>query len=187
MVKSAPLLVIPFTVCLIISIGAARHAGLPNQLQPSSQTIPNDSARHATGAKMEPGRPRTALFHANQKSARDLQPDRMSWGWLAVGLYVLSGLFFGGLSGYRALSKGLAPMPHFLLGLFLNLLGYLFVLTRPPALASQVPPGLVKVPETHAPVPCGGCGHPNHPAAKQCAGCGIGLQPAVRSDLDRLS
>lgn len=187
MIKPARLFVIPFTVCLMVSTGAASNDGLPNQLQQSPQTIPNDSAHHVTGAKTDPGRPRTALFHENQKSVRDLQQGRMSWGWLAAGLYVLSGLLFGGLSGYRALSKGLAPMPYFLLGFFLSILGYLFVLTRPAALASQVPPGLVKVPATYAPVPCGRCGHPNHPAAKQCAGCGGGLQPLVQSDLDRLA
>jgi len=186
MIKPARLFVIPFTVCLMVSTGAADDNGLPNPLPRSLQTSLDDSARHAAGTPHDRGRPRTALFHENQRSPRDLQQGGISWGWLAAGLYVLSGLLFGGLSGYAALTKGLAPRLCFFLGLFLNVFGYLYVLMRPAGSRQQAAPGLRKVPSTAAPIPCPHCSHPNHPSAKKCAGCNSELQPIAQSDLDRL-
>lgn len=168
---------------LVFSTAAAGNVALPVQ---ALQGMAGDSSRQAVVARGQPGKPRTALFHNNQMQAHELAGRDISWGWLVLGFYVLSGLLFGGLSSYHALGRGRPPLPYFLLGFCLNLPGYILLLIRTPRGDQQIPPGLVKVPKTHVPLPCSHCGHPNHPAAKKCAACGSRLQPAVQSDLDRL-
>jgi hypothetical protein len=130
-----------------------------------------------------PDQPKAALF---QRESGTSQSD-MSSGWFVFGLYVLIALIFSGLSGYTAVGKGLNPLPYFFMGFFLNVFGYLYVLTRRSAVApGEVPAGLVKVHTTLAPVPCAKCGNTNHPAAKKCLGCGAELEPLVQSDVGRV-
>lgn len=128
--------------------------------------------------------PKSALFRSDMPD-KNSNPARTNWLWF--GLYILSGLIFGGLSGYVAVSKGLPPRLHFFIGFFLSVVGYVYVLTRVSSVKQNVPAGLTKVPETYAPAPCEKCGYANHPAAKTCAGCGTRLHPALASDVDRLN
>ena len=130
--------------------------------------------------------PKSALFQEDLSAAQGTAQGGISQGWFLFGLLVLSALIFGGLSGYRALSMGLPPLAPFFIGFFLNLPGYLYVISRP---ATQdhlkVPRGLVKVPETVAPAPCPACGEVNHPTARQCLGCGQELHPSQQSEVTR--
>jgi len=129
--------------------------------------------------------PQSALFHEAMEQ-RGTEASGIDLGWFLFGMYVLVALFFGGLSGYAAVSKGLNPISHFFIGLFLSAPGYLYVLTRPRAAPpGEVPSGFVKVHTTHEPVPCGQCGYTNHPAAKLCLGCGAKLQPIVASEVEK--
>jgi len=123
--------------------------------------------------------PRGALFQENETSQAGIKA-----GWFIFGLVVLIALLTGGLSGYAAVSKGLAPIPNFFIGL--TIVGYLYVLTRPStAKPGEVPEGLVKVPTTSAPVPCEKCGYTNHPSATKCASCGTKLKPLIQSEVAR--
>lgn len=139
---------------------------------------------HKVASKDEP---RSALFHQSELSGEPSSSGMLTWGWLLFGVYVLSGLLFGGLSGSAAVRKGLAAQPNFFIGFFLNFAGYLYVVSRPSSTQQKAPAGLVKAPETSAPVPCEKCGYTNHPTAKRCAGCGSPLQPGFASDVDRLA
>ena len=130
--------------------------------------------------------PKSALFQEDLSAAQGTAQGGISQGWFLFGLLVLSALIFGGLSGYRALSMGLPPLAPFFIGFFLNLPGYLYVISRPAAQDHlKVPRGLVKVPETVAPVPCPACGEVNHPTARQCMGCGQELHPSQPSEVTR--
>lgn len=130
--------------------------------------------------------PRSALFQENLNVPFGVAQGGISLGWFLFGSYVLVALIFAGMSGYVALHKGLAPIPHFFVGLFFSVLGCLYVLTRPnQAEEGRVPPGLVKIPSTHKPLPCSKCGNLNHPTAKQCSACGNTLQPALESEAER--
>jgi len=127
-----------------------------------------------------------ALFQEDFQAPSGAVRAGVSFGWFLVGLYVLSALFFGGLSGAAAVAKGLPPISSFFLGLALNLFGYLFVLTRRSDKASHsVPAGLLKVPATQSPLACPRCGNTNHPAANSCALCHVSLAPQGRSDFSR--
>ena len=129
--------------------------------------------------------PKSALFQENMEATGTSQGG-VSGGWFLFGSYILSALIFSGLSGYVAVSKGLATTPHYFIGFFFSVFGYLYVLTRP-ALTSkgEIPEGLVKVPTTHAPMPCEKCGNPNHPSANKCSGCGVELTPQMQSEVER--
>ena len=130
--------------------------------------------------------PRSALFQEDVSAPPGTAQGGISQGWFLFGLLVLSSLIFGGLSGYRALSMGLPPLAPFFIGFFLNLPGFLYVVTRPAGQdQGQVPKGLVKVPETVAPAPCPACGEVNHPTARQCPGCGKELAPSQQSEVTR--
>ncbi len=130
--------------------------------------------------------PRGALFQEDLSAPPGTAQGGISRGWFLFGLLVLSSLIFGGLSGYRALSMGLPPLAPFFVGFFLNLPGFLYVVTRPAGQdQGQVPKGLVKVPETVAPAPCPACGEVNHPTARQCPGCGKELHPSQPSEVTR--
>lgn len=111
------------------------------------------------------------------------------WAWLALGLFVVAGLICAGLCAYRALNRSINPIPWFFAGLFLNVLGYVWLLTRP---GGQAVPsmgdsrrGLVKIPATYMPRACPKCRTPNHPAAAVCANCGSALRPVVESEVAR--
>jgi hypothetical protein len=127
-----------------------------------------------------------ALFQEDFQGPTGVVSSGVSLGWFLAGLYVLSALIFGGLSGAAAVAKGLPPISSFFLGLAFNLFGYLFVLTRRSDKASHVvPAGLLKVPATQSPLACPGCGNTNHPAATSCALCHVSLAPQGQSDFSR--
>ena len=130
--------------------------------------------------------PKGALFQEELSAPAGAALAGIDTGWFLLGLYVLVALFFSGLSGYTAVSKGLPAIPHFFIGFFLSVFGYVYVLTRPTAAKKDaIPAGLVKVPTTNSPVACATCGYNNHPSAKQCAGCGGKLQPLIESEVAR--
>ena len=112
----------------------------------------------------------------------------ISWGWFALGIYVLLGLVFGAFCAYRAVNHALRPWPWFLAGFFLNLLGFLALVTRPAGVSSMagLPSGLVKIPATYSPRPCPVCGRMNHPSARSCAECGSKIEPLVTSEVSRV-
>lgn len=109
-----------------------------------------------------------------------------SWVWFLGGLYILVGLVFAALCAHRALYAGRSPAIWFAAGLFLNVFGFLWVLTRSrQTVLESVPGGLGKVASTYAPVPCPACGTLNHPAAERCIDCGTRLQAAFSSEAQR--
>ena len=112
----------------------------------------------------------------------------IAWGWFAFGLYVLLGLVFGAFCSYRAVNHALKPWPWFLAGFFLNLFGFLALVTRPAGTGGQagLPSGLVKIPATYSPRPCPACGRMNHPSATSCAECGSKIEPLVVSEVTRV-
>ena len=131
--------------------------------------------------------PRSALFQEDVSAPPGTAQGGISQGWFLFGLLVLSSLILGGLSGYRALSMGLPPLAPFFIGFFLNLPGFLYVISRPAGQGrGRVPKGLVKVPETVAPATCPACGEVNHPTARQCPGCGKALRPSQPSEVTRV-
>ncbi len=131
--------------------------------------------------------PKGALVQENLEAPEGTAQGGISFGWFLFGAYVLVALLFAGLSGYHAVSKGLSAIPHFFIGLFLSAFGYLYVLTRPSQVEKDtIPPGLARVPDTHAPVGCPKCGNENHPSASKCAGCGAELQPLYESEVTRV-
>lgn len=108
-------------------------------------------------------------------------------GWLLVGLWVLLGLFFGGLCAHRAVRLRRSPAACFLLGFFFSVPAYVYVCSRKPATdAARIPEGLRKVPATRDPAPCPACGHDNHPSARQCTSCGAALEPLAPSETSAL-
>jgi len=130
-------------------------------------------------------KPRGAFLSAEP----NLGPS-ISWGWFTLGIYVLLGLVFGACCAYRAVNHALKPWPWFLAGFFLNLFGFLALITRPAGESSMalpgLPRGLVKVPTTSSPRVCPHCGTANHPAATSCAGCGSEIEPLVVSEVSRV-
>jgi hypothetical protein len=130
--------------------------------------------------------PKGALFQEDLDSPAGTSLGGLTKGWFLFGLFVLVSLVFAGLSGYAAVSKGLRPLPHFLIGLFFSAFGFIYVITRPStAPHGGIPHGLVKVPVTASPVPCEKCGGSNHPSAETCASCGAKLKPRIESEVER--
>jgi hypothetical protein len=127
--------------------------------------------------------PRGALFQEEERS-RSTGPGGVDLFWFLVGFYVLTAVIFSGLSAYVAVSKGLKPFPHFLIGLGLSALGFLYVLTRPRA--ATVASGLGKVHATNDPVACEKCAYPNHPSARRCSRCATTLRPSTTSEVERI-
>ena len=127
-------------------------------------------------------KPRGAFLGAEP----NLGPN-FSLGWFAFGIYVLLGLVFGAFCAYRAVNHALRPWPWFLAGFFLNVFGFLALVTRPAGDRSMagLPPGLVKVPTTYSPRVCPRCGEMNHPSATSCVGCGNKIEPLVTSEVAR--
>jgi hypothetical protein len=131
--------------------------------------------------------PKGALFQEDMTEEEGTALGGISWGWFLFGTYVLVALLFGGMSGYAAIMKGLRPVPHFLIGLFFSVFGYLYVLTRPRiSPPGAVPAGLVKVPTTSPPARCPVCGFMNHPSAHRCAACRTELHPTIESEVSRV-
>jgi hypothetical protein len=129
---------------------------------------------------------RGALFQEDFQAPSGADRAAVSLGWFLAGLYVLSALIFGGLSGNAAVAKGLPPISSFFLGLGLSFFGYLYVLTRPSDEARRgFSAGRLKVSATQSPLACPQCGNTNHPAAASCALCHVSLSPQGQSDLSR--
>lgn len=130
--------------------------------------------------------PRGALFAEATEAQKGTALGGVTTGWFIAGLYILAGLVFGGMSGYRAVSKGLPPILHFMIGFVFILPGYLYVLSRASRVQEgDIPEGLVKVPLTSAPLACEKCGYSNHPTARICKGCGKQLSPVHESEASR--
>src|SRR5262249_3246397 len=60
--------------------------------------------------------PKAALFQEELTAPVGATQGGISWTWFLFGLYVLLSLIFGALSGYRAVSRGLQPIPYFFVG-----------------------------------------------------------------------
>ncbi len=132
--------------------------------------------------------PRSALFQEDFGDRGGAPRGSLAFGWLYFGLYILIALLSAGLSGYRAVTVGLKPIPHFFIGLLFSIPGLIFVLLRTgPRVGRQIPPGLAKVPTTSEPVPCPACGNLTHPSATHCASCNVTLRPSVPSEVSRIS
>jgi hypothetical protein len=127
-------------------------------------------------------KPRGAFLGAEP----NLSPN-ISWRWFAFAIYVLLGLLFGASCAYRAVNHALKPLPWFVAGFFLNVFGFLALLTRPASERGRagLPRGLVKIPTTASPRACPRCGAMNHPSATSCAECGNKLEPLVASEVTR--
>ncbi len=129
--------------------------------------------------------PKSALFQENMEATGTAQGG-VSSGWFLFGSYILMALIFSGLSGNAAISKGLPPIPHYFIGFFFSVFGYIYVLARPALTGKgEIPQGFVKVPTTHAPMVCEKCGNTNHPSAKKCSSCGAQLEPQMQSEVGR--
>ena len=129
-------------------------------------------------------KPRGAFLGAEPNHAPNI-----SWGWFALGVYVLLGLLFGASCAYRAVNHALSPWPWFLAGFLLNLIGFLALVLRPAGDSRKAPAGLplglVKVPNTSSPMACPRCGAMNHPSATACAECGNKIEPQGISEVTR--
>jgi hypothetical protein len=127
-----------------------------------------------------------ALFQEDFLGPTGAVSSGVSLGWFLAGLYVLSALIFGGLSGNAAVARGLPPISSFFFGFGFSLFGYLYVLTRQSGKAPQsASASSLKVPATQSPLACPQCGNTNHPAAPSCALCHASLSPQGQSDLSR--
>lgn len=127
-------------------------------------------------------RPQGAFLGAGLE-ARGLSP-----AWFLLGLYVLTGLLFAALCAHRALHAGHNPAAWFGVGLAINLVGYLWLLTKPMKdvhAPEGIPGGLAKIPATYSPEVCPACGKANHPSAHACASCGAQLRPAIPSEVEK--
>ena len=130
--------------------------------------------------------PKGALFQENLEAPRGVAQGGIDVHWFAFGAYVLLGLVFGGLSAYAAVARGLPARRYFLLGFFFLFIGYGYAPSRPYQVPPEsIPSGLVKVPDTHAPVLCPKCGAANHPSAERCTDCGNPLEPIYKSEVSR--
>lgn len=93
-----------------------------------------------------------------------------------IGVWIVCGLFCGGISATLAIRRGLPAGPWFFAGFLGLLLGVAAVLIKRPL------PNPVAAAVRH-PVLCP-CGHENHPAARKCLGCGAALTPSASSEVD---
>jgi len=121
--------------------------------------------------------PRSALFQEDVSS-----PVR--YGWLLLGLYVLTGLVCGAVCVHLAIRKGHPPAAAFATGFLANVLGLGWTFLRPGDRV-DLPSHLLKLPLTSDPINCPTCGRANHPSARRCKGCGSTLTPLSSSDIDR--
>lgn len=126
-------------------------------------------------AKIEP---RAALFQADSNEKPALY-RHFFW----FGCIMLIGLLFGGAAAYLAVQKGLNAWSAFLLGLFLNIIGFAIVLSKSEQKKPFTSKGLSKVPKTRNEIICPECEHSNHPAATQCIECGHKLKSTIRSEV----
>ncbi|HUY15198.1 MAG TPA: zinc ribbon domain-containing protein [Terriglobia bacterium] len=137
--------------------------------------------------------PRKWLSHLEPGGGAFLGAEAGSGGpsliWIWLGIYVLAGLAFAAICAQRSLEVGYAPAAGFALGFFLNLPGYLFLVSRPRRKVQApggIPAGLRKIPATHSPQACPRCGMPNHPSAQACIACGVKLLPRFASEVSKI-
>ncbi len=113
----------------------------------------------------------------------------LSPAWFLLGIYILTGLIFAALCAHRALQTGQSAVTWFGIGLAINLVGYLWLLTRPRKevrAPAGIPTGLGKLAATYQPRACPQCGAANHPSASQCSNCGTTLQPTIVSEVEKV-
>ncbi|MCP5113322.1 MAG: hypothetical protein GY953_21020 [bacterium] len=147
-------------------VGGQRIA-VCQQCQPAFEAAP--------GAHIARLRPNSMIFGAQTQSYLD-----DAWIWL--GILILTGILFGGLSAHLAVRKGRPPLKSFLLGFFFSVPAYAFLLLKPASEDKAAPAGMRKVPLTHDPAACPGCGNGNHPAAVRCSSCGAELTAHTASE-----
>lgn len=122
--------------------------------------------------------PRTALFQEDSNPKVGL-----SKLYFLVGLYVLLGLICGGVAAFVAVQKGLPGGSAFALALAFNILGLVFVMTRPAREMPFTSRGLDKIPSTRDGIICPQCGRANHPSAQACIACRAKLSPLIPSEV----
>ncbi len=124
--------------------------------------------------------PRAALFASPR-------PDRTSYGpfFLYFGILIVVDLFFGAMTSYVAIQKGLDGQKWFCGGFILNVLGFALVLTRGSKEMLFRSEGVRKTPATYEPGAGPKCGNLNHPSANRCSRCGQALEAGVESDVAR--
>ena len=146
----------------------------------------DDALRRAPEHYLARLKPRGAFLGAEPNPGPNI-----SLGWFAFGTYILLGLVFGAICAYHAVNHALRPWTWFLAGFFLNVFGFLALVTRPAGDSSRapagLPPGLVKVPTTYSPRVCPRCGEMNHPSATCCVRCGNKIEPLVTSEVARVA
>jgi hypothetical protein len=82
---------------------------------------------------------KSALFQEELEAPDGISQSGIGRGWFLLGLWVLTALLCGGLSGYAAPTKGLPPLACFVAGFAFNALGFLYVLARASRTSQQVP------------------------------------------------
>ncbi len=138
-----------------------------------------------------PERIRAVLAQVRPRGAflgTDPTQQQITTGWFFFGLYVLAGLIFSALCAHHAFHAGQNPIQWLMAGLFLNVVAYGILLTRPRHEVTApvgIPRGLRKISATYLPEPCPKCGTENHPTARSCAGCGATLSPKMTSEVAR--
>ena len=137
--------------------------------------------------------PRKWLNHLEPGGGAFLSSEAGSGGpslvWIWLGFYVLAGLAFAAICAHRSVEVGYAPASGFALGFFLNLPGYLILVSRrrrPVQAPEGIPPGLRKAHSTYTPRTCPRCGMANHPSAQACIACGVKLLPRIVSEVSKI-
>lgn len=157
--------------------------GVRGQRMPLHRTEVEPDLRAQLARLLSQIEPRGAFLGAGQPQAA------MGRAWFFAGLYVLIGLVSGALCAHRAMGAGQNPYAWFVAGLLLNVIGVLFLLTRPRCTVwapAGVPRGVGKIAATYAPMPCSKCGGLNHPSAAGCTRCGAHLEPKTISEVARV-
>lgn len=117
------------------------------------------------GKYVKQARPEGMLFSGEKNSG-------MTSPWFWAGLFVLTGLVFGGFCAHTAMGKGYSPSQWFALGFFFSVAAQLALLSKPSLRDAPAPSGLAKIPATASPILCRACGSANHPTARNCIRCG---------------
>lgn len=118
------------------------------------------------GQYVKKARPEGMMFSGQAQGG---MPAPYFW----AGLFVLTGLVFGGFCAHTAMTKGYSAGQWFALGFFFSVAAQLALLSKPAlSSAGPVPPDWTKMPVTASPVVCGSCGAGNHPSAAACLRCG---------------
>jgi hypothetical protein len=106
-------------------------------------------------------------------------------GWFILGAWIVLALISAAICSQLAFRKGFSSIKCFFLGLALNFVGIIFIITKSSDTKIELPPHLAKIPMTASPVECPDCGESNHPASEKCSGCGKRLEPKLESEVKR--